>query len=307
MKIFLSWSGERSKFTARALRDWLPLIFHYAQPWLSEKDISAGDRWGLEIGRELEECSFGIVCLTQENVEAPWILFEAGALSKIVSANSVCPYLLDIEFSDIGGPLSQFQAKKAEKASTFELVQAINAKALEPIISARLSELFEVLWPKLDLRLQEIPSAQQIKQAIRTQTEVLEELVTSVRDMVQRIKILEDIFMQELLASWRSDHLQSQLLNASAKPRFITSQASLEKIIATIWQDTLGIKQVDVDDNFFDVGGHSLLLTRVASIMREVLGREISLRELFEHPTVRSLSEHLSQKQGDTLTALERP
>ena len=115
MKIFLSWSGERSKSLATALRDWLPLILHYAQPWLSDKDISAGDRWGLEIGKELEESSFGIICLTQENLGAPWILFEAGALSKIVLVNSVCPYLLDVEYSDIGGPLSQFQAKRQRR------------------------------------------------------------------------------------------------------------------------------------------------------------------------------------------------
>src|ERR1043165_3451177 len=299
MKIFLSWSGERSKLAARALRDWLPLIFHYAQPWLSEKDISAGDRWGLGVGRELEESSFGIICLTQENISAPWVLFEAGALSKIVLASSVCPYLLDLEFSDIGGPLSQFQSKKAEKASTFEMVQAINAKASEPIATTRLSELYEVLWPKLDLRLQEIPCTQGIKPIIRPQTEVLEELVTSVRDMVQRIKILENLFVQELLASWRSSSIQSHLAKTSETVGFTAPGTNLEKIITKIWEEVLRIEKIGVDDNFFDLGGHSLLLTQVASRLREALSLEIPLRALFEYPTVRSIADYLSREQDN--------
>jgi hypothetical protein len=53
MRVFVSWSGERSKVMAFALRDWLPLVLHYARPWLSERDIQAGQRWTLEVGTEL--------------------------------------------------------------------------------------------------------------------------------------------------------------------------------------------------------------------------------------------------------------
>ncbi len=45
MKVFISWSGERSQLLAQALHGWLPLVLHYVQPWLSEADVSAGDRW----------------------------------------------------------------------------------------------------------------------------------------------------------------------------------------------------------------------------------------------------------------------
>src|ERR1044071_5524752 len=101
MKIFLSWSGERSKSVALALRAWMPLVLHYVEPWLSDKDIAAGDRWSLEVGKELEQSNYGIICLTRDNLDAPWVLFEAGALSKALSAGSVCPYLLDTDFRDI--------------------------------------------------------------------------------------------------------------------------------------------------------------------------------------------------------------
>jgi hypothetical protein len=82
MKVFISWSGERSQALAQALRDWLPLVLHYVEPWLSQSDIEPGERWASEVSKELEVSNFGIICVTKENTESPWILFEAGALAK---------------------------------------------------------------------------------------------------------------------------------------------------------------------------------------------------------------------------------
>jgi hypothetical protein len=191
MKIFLSWSGSRSKQVANALRSWIPLLLHYAEPWLSDKDIEAGDRWSAEVGKELEASNFGVICLTRENLNADWILFEAGALSKALSAGSVCPYLFDVDFRDITGPLSQFQAKKAERNQTLELVEAINSKSVKPIDMPRLRELFEVLWIKLEEQLHQIPPVDGSKPAARTPTDVLEELVQVVRGFDSRLSAYE--------------------------------------------------------------------------------------------------------------------
>ena len=61
MKVFISWSGKRSKALANALKDWVPLIVQHAKPWVSDKDISAGDRWAQAIAGELESSNFGIL------------------------------------------------------------------------------------------------------------------------------------------------------------------------------------------------------------------------------------------------------
>ncbi len=82
MKVFISWSGERSKAVAQAWHDWLPNVIQAVEPWMSETDIAKGARWGMDMARELDETRVGIICLTPENLNAPWILFEAGALSK---------------------------------------------------------------------------------------------------------------------------------------------------------------------------------------------------------------------------------
>ncbi|MGZ5446192.1 MAG: TIR domain-containing protein [Thermoanaerobaculia bacterium] len=186
MKIFLSWSGERSKLAALALREWLPLVLHYVQPWFSDRDVEAGERWAVEIGRELEGTNFGIVVLTPDNLNAPWILFETGALSKAFTAGAVMPYLIDLEFKDISGPLSQFQAKKAEKTSTLDLINAINSRAPNPIESARLVDLFDALWPKLEVKLRNLP-ATKAEAKPRAQGQVLEDLVAAVRRLEARL------------------------------------------------------------------------------------------------------------------------
>src|SRR5260370_7231044 len=81
--VFLSWSGPRSKSAAEALKDWLPNILQTARPWMSATDIEKGTRWREEVAAALDTMKAGIICLTPENLTAEWLLFEAGALSKI--------------------------------------------------------------------------------------------------------------------------------------------------------------------------------------------------------------------------------
>jgi hypothetical protein len=93
MKVFISWSGPRSKAAAQALHQWLPDVIQSIEPWMSAEDIDAGARWGNEVTNELAQTRCGIICLTQDNLTAPWILFEAGALSKTIEKTYVIPYL----------------------------------------------------------------------------------------------------------------------------------------------------------------------------------------------------------------------
>src|SRR5713226_3736020 len=109
MKIFISWSGDTAKEIALALREFLPLVENAFQPWMSEEDIGKGARWSPAIAAGLDESRAGIVCITRDNLTAPWLLFEAGALAKTSNA-VLCPYLFRLQPTDVTGPLSQFQA-----------------------------------------------------------------------------------------------------------------------------------------------------------------------------------------------------
>jgi hypothetical protein len=65
VKVFISWSGTKSRDVALALREWLPLVMNSVEPFVSAKDIYAGTRWQLEISAQLEATNFGIVCVTR--------------------------------------------------------------------------------------------------------------------------------------------------------------------------------------------------------------------------------------------------
>ncbi len=188
MKLFISWSGERSKALALALKDWIPLVLHYADPWLSEADIEAGQRWAEAVAKELEVCNFGIICITRENLNSPWILFEAGALAKSLQGGRVIPLLLDLDFREITGPLAQFQAKKIEKAGVLEMIQSLNQLAQQSVPEERYKQLFEALWPELEKKISALPKQNSPTKQSRPQNEVLEELVTAVRTMEARVR-----------------------------------------------------------------------------------------------------------------------
>jgi natural product biosynthesis luciferase-like monooxygenase protein len=90
---------------------------------------------------------------------------------------------------------------------------------------------------------------------------------------------------------------------------FKEPENKIERIVAGIWQEQLNLEQVGAHDNFFDLGGNSLLMVRVNGKLRQALGREIPLVELFEHPTVSSLASHLNrttQSQSRLLEGQER-
>jgi hypothetical protein len=188
MKLFISWSGERSKALSEGLRDWIPNVINAVEPWISSSDIAPGTRWGTEVANQLEKTSFGIICLTRENLTAPWILFEAGALSKFVANANVVPFLLDNKLSEIQGPLAQFQALQVSKNDINKLLVSINkAVALageKSLNDSQLTEAFDVWWSKLEQKIDAIPnSPTPQKVSTRTDREVLDEILLLLRGL----------------------------------------------------------------------------------------------------------------------------
>jgi hypothetical protein len=203
MRVLLSWSGDRSKMVAEALRDWIPDVIQACTPWLSSYDIVPGTRWGSELAEQLQQTRFGIICLTPENLDAPWILFEAGALSKLISDTNVCPYLLGLEPNDIKGPLVQFQQTKADKLGTKNLLLAINNALSENALEReRFNKIFELLWPNLEKSFTDIQniSSERVKPK-RTSGDLLEEVLSTVRmqsDVIIKLKsTIDDLVKYE--------------------------------------------------------------------------------------------------------------
>ncbi|MBW4592773.1 MAG: amino acid adenylation domain-containing protein [Brasilonema angustatum HA4187-MV1] len=80
-------------------------------------------------------------------------------------------------------------------------------------------------------------------------------------------------------------------------------RTEVEQTIANIWQQMLHVEKVGIHDNFFDLGGHSLLLVQIHAKLREVLNTNISIVNLFEYPTINSLAKYLTQEQTEISTS----
>lgn len=184
MKVFLSWSGERSHKVAVVFRDWFPSVIQSLVPYVSSEDIDKGARWSTDIATELEDSTFGILCVTKDNLTAPWLTFEAGALSKTMDKAFVSPFLFDIKRSEVDGPILQFQSTIFEKEDINKLLKTLNkACGEEKLTSERLDKAFDVWYPTLETELNKIQPTAKEKESKNQQsheipsTEILEEIL----------------------------------------------------------------------------------------------------------------------------------
>lgn len=160
MKVFLSWSGTRSHKVAMVFRDWLPSVIQAIVPYVSSEDIDKGARWSTDIAKELEDSTFGILCVTRENINAPWLTFEAGALSKTMDKSFVSPFLFDIKRSEVDGPILQFQSTIFERDDLKKLVKTLNkACDKDGLAAERLEKAFGVWYPTLETELNKLKEA----------------------------------------------------------------------------------------------------------------------------------------------------
>ena len=216
MKVFLSWSGDVSHKVALALRDWLPSVIQDDVPYVSSEDIDKGTRWSSDIAGELEESSFGILCVTKENLGAPWLCFEAGALSKTIDKAYVSPFLFNIKRSEVSGPILQFQSTVFEKDDVFKLISTLYSTSSNNNLNEdRLKKTFDVWWPSLEKELGEIKEAdpqpqpdqpeevdtnrilEEILELSRINQKLLRDPDVSLREQIQEFQILTDRMMHE--------------------------------------------------------------------------------------------------------------
>jgi TIR domain len=187
MKVFISWSGPRSREVAKALRDWVPNVIQAAEPWTSEEDIDKGTQWASKLSNELATTTAGIICVTAENQDSPWLTFETGALSKMVEVSRICPYLIDLSNLDLHWPLAQFQGSQANKDDTLKLLLSLNKGLGDRALSTeKLTKGFERWWPDLSdaLTAAQKPAAEQRPK--RPDREILEEIHSMLRDLSKR-------------------------------------------------------------------------------------------------------------------------
>jgi hypothetical protein len=194
MKVFLSWSGQRSKEVASLLSDWLCCVIQASRPWISTRDLDRGSLWFGEINDQLRDTTVGIICLTQENKNRPWILFEAGALAKGLSTARVCTLLVDLEPKDIEDPLAQFNHTFPARESLLGLVKTLNGALGSDGLDTRiLQQVFTTYWPQFEEGFNRIMESTEdaAPSKPRPKEDVLAEILDNTRIMNTRIRRLE--------------------------------------------------------------------------------------------------------------------
>lgn len=263
LKIFISWSGDRSKAIATTFRDWLPMVLEATEPFMSDVDIDKGAKWDTYISQQLAQTNFGVICLTPENRMSPAIHYEVGALSKSFERVQIWTYLYELTIADIKWPLSEFQHTTFEKEQTRKLLKSINAVLDEAKRDENiLDNVFDACWPYFETKLRDIPPPPEAAPQ-RSDRDILEEIL-------------------ELTRASRNDEETIQLLELH--------RASLADSISPIIEEYLD--GVEKDPNYYQ---RNVLIDRIRNAIEETR----MLLKGFQHPKVGNLKEFLERNFTD--------
>lgn len=205
MKVFISWSGTKSQDVAKILKQWIPCVIQSVEPYFSSADIDKGARWSTDIAKELQDASFGILCVTKDNLSSSWLNFEAGALSKSIEQSKVCPFLVDLKPSDIqNSPILQFQMASATKDDVLKLFMSINSILGESKLHEDvLNTTFDIFWPKIEDALNAVASVTEApvptKKSSKDTQAPIEEILELVRYQHKLLKTPEELLPAQYL------------------------------------------------------------------------------------------------------------
>ena len=182
LKIFLSWSNTRSRAIAQVLLVYLEHFNDTFAPWMSS-EIEKGANSSDEIHSALSDSlGAGIICLTADNLNSPWLHYEAGYLASFDKAR-VMTLLFEVTSADVKRPLANTQNTVATDKDDFrKLLTTLNNLAPQQVKAEVLDIRFENFWPKIEQNFIEIKStAGPVPVAKRSEADLLAEVLTTVR------------------------------------------------------------------------------------------------------------------------------
>jgi hypothetical protein len=171
------------------------MVIQGTEPWVSTQDLESGSLWVSDLNQQLSVSATGIVCITQENKNAPWIHFETGALAKGLTKAHVCTFLIDLKPEDIANPLGQFNHTLPTRDSMWKLVKSFNERLKGPshLEESVLTQLFGVFWPKFEEEFRQVleDNKSTAQATARTAESYLIEILENTRALSQRVNAIE--------------------------------------------------------------------------------------------------------------------
>ena len=236
MNVFISWSGTRSRRVAELLRIWIKDVIQATNPWVSSADISSGTVWFTEITKQLDATTQGILCLTSENKDKPWILFEAGALARGFNTSRLYTLRVDLNEGDITPPLSQFNHNEPTKESMLKLLLDINATLPDDIRLEKelLERGFNTNWPRFEFEFNKIIAETLVSATLESpkpnSDELLLEVLGSIRAIEKRIRDIETVHPQT------GPSLSYPSSKSEIKKQWENKKWQPENMVAMIWE-----------------------------------------------------------------------
>jgi hypothetical protein len=221
MRVFLSWSGQKSHELAKIFYEWLPNVIQSLDPFISSSDIDKGARWASDISKNLQDINFGLVFVTKENISAPWVLFEAGALSKSLHDGRVAPIIFDIVTADLSGsPLLQFQVSLFKEDEILKLLNSMNAALGDKAVREDvLQKTFQKFWPDLQAKVEKIVAkAVPGEPSSAAADRPLDELLVLSREQLKTIKALEERLIDDPVGRSSSSNQLEVYKDATRQP-----------------------------------------------------------------------------------------
>lgn len=202
MKIFIAWSKGASKSIGLALKEWLLEINRAVfSPVISDENIAAGSVWHTALDRELKSADFGVLCVTEENLDSAWLCYESGVLAASTARNdktNAAPHVAPIRFgnvnaSRIAGPIQHFQSIPFEKGKMLSFVLQLNAysrftnpNAQNFLDEKDITENFERAYPALEESVRKILS-KELPAAAQERKDELTEKLSGILERLERL------------------------------------------------------------------------------------------------------------------------
>lgn len=254
MNVFIGWSGERSKKVAKALFDWLAELFLPIDLWVSFED-DPGKRWQDILSGKLLDAEFGILCMTPGNTVSPWILYEAGALSK----STICPYLYKLSGEDLPDQLQPFGWCVADEEGTRKLLDAITHKLRERKGKENfdrsdmvLDNQFKKTWPSLNEKLQEIDKSDVDGRISTKIAEAQPKLWKALEELKGKKIFLRNTFYRSLLVKYLEDSRRTLAVSkAYFDVPYILYPAYLIKLLEDLRPNVKALAIVDAYEHFW--------------------------------------------------------
>jgi hypothetical protein len=252
MKLFMSWSGARSKPIAGIMKDWLEHIFPTGvDVWLSTQgdNLRAGSLSVPQIIKGLRESDYGVFCFTTDNTKSPWIMFEAGAICKQDKTRSEIEGVYTILFEgDIGNlidtPLGSFQHTFFTEESMYNFFRGINNIGGQAIINEqRLQKNVQNSWSIYYPKIVEALGPNSVKGGAMNKEQLMEKLTEPYfgRPHNGQVTFYEKGF---------EDYPLYEILLKNAKKRFWVFGRKNRKIFDIRNDDYFGIIKTKTDFDF---------------------------------------------------------